>query len=79
MYTIPLTAAQTDTSDATAYTGLIFPSGNFTVEAYQNSDGNLVSPVEYTIASPVAVPEPASLSLLALGAIPMLRRRSKSV
>lgn len=75
LLTIPLTTAQTDTGDAGGYTGLDFPD-TFTLELWQDS-GNVVGPVEYTLGTPVTVPEPASLAMLAVGAIPLVRRRRR--
>ena len=76
---IPLTASQVDAT-AGGYTGLLFPATNaFSIGVFTDAGGvdTVLASTPYTLGTPVAVPEPASLSLLALGAAPLLRARSK--
>lgn len=70
-FSLPLTTSQVDASVG-GYTGLVF-TPTFVVEFYSdNGAGDTLGPVSYSLA---AVPEPASLGLLALGATALVRRR----
>ena len=79
LISLPIDLYETDTVGG--FTGYVFnedSTKNFTLEFYTNGTGNdvILGPVNYTLASAAAVPEPTSFSLLAIGcALPLMRRR----
>ena len=77
LISIALDATQVDSS-AGGYSGLVFPT-TFTIQAYTPNDSPdvAIGPVEYTLADDVAAPEPTSLSLLGLAAVPLVGRRRR--
>ncbi|MDB5328272.1 MAG: anchor protein [Phycisphaerales bacterium] len=68
---VPRTASQTDASTG-GYSGLVF-TPTFTVEFYSTDGaGDTLGPISYSLAS---VPEPTTLGMLSLAALPLMRRR----
>lgn len=67
-------------AEGTQFTGNIIASSAITLLAGANVEGRLlagtaVSLIQNVVTMPVAVPEPTSIALLALGSIALLRRR----
>jgi hypothetical protein len=87
MIAIPLDLTEVDGS-AGGYNGLVFPVGApFVLEFYTSPGDNTVEnpddavvlgAITYTLATPANAPEPASLGLLALGGLMLVRRRRKA-